>query len=262
MKRILLAAASALALAAAPISAANAVGEPVCTVDYDLSSPAGYAETGGHTFVGGLSTVNRTVTLKRTACDIRPASTTWTVTGPGFVASGTLGNLVDETVAVTPPTSNRSAGLHTNGVTIVIGAVPAVVADPTATPPVLAADAVPAATFHADIVLKRRVGGTKTDAAPEPVKLGQKITVTGRFSVADWSEGDYVALSGRNARLQSRVNPGSYNDASADAVDVTDARGTASLVLTPAASRVWRFDFKGSRTLGHVDLVGDFVKVK
>jgi hypothetical protein len=225
--------------------AASAAPLPVCTVDYDLSSPAGYAETSGHVFVGGLSAVNRVVVLKRADCAVLPDATAWKVTGPGFVASGTLSNLVDDTVLVTPPTRNRAAGLRTEGVKIEI------------TPPAAATE-----TFFRDIRLKRRTTAIKTDAAPEPVRAGTTITITSRFSVADWSDQDYVALSGRTARLQSRNQPGAYDDNLVDATDVTNSRGVASLSLVDTTTRVWRFDFKGSATLGHVDSVGDLVRVR
>lgn len=252
----------ALALTASLASSASAAEEAVCTVDYDLSSPKGYAEDDGHTFVGGLSTVNRKVTLERSDCAVLPVGTAWKVTGPGFVAEGTLGNLVDETVAVSVPSSNRAAGLRTNAVKIEIAAVPEVVADPTATPPVVGVPAVPASTTYRDIRLKRRVTGNKTDASPEPARVGSQVTVVGRFSVADWSDDDYVALSGRTARLQVRTNPGVWNDATSIGSDVTSARGYAVATTTAVGSRVFRFDFKGSATLGHADLVGDFVRVR
>jgi hypothetical protein len=252
MMRRIAALAAALALAiTVPAATANAVAEAVCTVDYDLSSPAGYAESNGHTFVGGLSTVNRTVVLERTDCATLPDSTAWKVTGPGFVASGTLSNLVDTTVAVTPPTSNRAAGLRVNRVVIEITPVPTVEV------PVPVTE-----TFFRDIRLKRRVIATKTDAAPEPVRSGTVITIASRFSVADWSDQDYVALTGRNVRLQARTHPGVYDDNQVIDTDATNSRGVARLSVAATSTRVWRFDFKGSATLGHVHAVGDLVRVR
>lgn len=250
----------AIALVAGTATAASAVDEPPCVVDYNLSNPAGYADTSGHVFIGGLSTVNRVVTLKRTNCDALPAGTTWKVTGPGFEAEGVASDLIDETVAVTPPMSNRRAGFHGGAVDIVI-VRPAIEADPTATPPVLAVPAV-RSEFFRDITLKRRVIATKTDGTPEPVKKGLPLTIKSRFSVADWSDADYVALSGRTVRLQSRNQPGVWDHNLVVDTDVTDAAGRASLVLTATSSQVWRFEFKGSATLGHADAVGDFVRVR
>jgi hypothetical protein len=243
-----------------PAGVANAADPPVppCTVDYRMSSPAGYADTSGHTFVGGLSTVNRTVALVRTNCVVLPLGSVWTVRGPGFSATGTESDLVDETVAVTPPTSNRSAGLRVDRVRVDV--VTPVLDDPT-TSLVNEATASGTVTEFQDIRLKRRVIATKTDAAPEPVRAGTVITVKSRFSVADWSDQDYVALSGRTARLQSRNLAGAYDDGLVDATDVTDSRGVASTSFADTATRVWRFDFKGSATLGHVDAVGDLVRV-
>jgi hypothetical protein len=256
-----LAAVGALALVCTvPAGAANADPPALpCTVDYRMSSPAGYADTSGHTFVGGLSIVNRSVALVRTNCTALPTGSTWTVSGPGFSASGTESNLVHDVVAVTPPTSNRSAGLRVDRVKIRI-VTPAVVNDP-ATPVDETAVATDT-TFFRDIRLKRRVIATKTDAAPEPVRFGTTVTAQSRFSVADWSDQDYVALSGRTVRLQSRDLAGVYDDNLVVATDVTDSRGVASVSFVDTTTQVWRFDFKGSATLGHVDAVGDLVRVR
>lgn len=227
-----------------PSAAQAIVPEPTpCVTDYSMSSPAGYGITSGHAVVLGQSTVNRSVTLVRTGdlCAALPPTTVWAVTGPGFNASGTLANLIDSSVLVDVPISNREAGRQTVGITVGTGPSAEVTERP--------------------ISLLRRTVWSVTDATPEPVHRGDALRVTASLQRADWSEGEYVAYNGRSVRLQVRLYTGTWDDTSSVAGDVTDARGRADLTVTAGADLVWRFHYSGNSVSSHADARGDAVRL-
>lgn len=263
MLRRFMFASSVLLAALVPAGTAHAVvPEPTaCVTDYSMSSPAGYNITNGHGVVLGLTPVNRVVTLVRSGdlCPALPSTTPWSVTGPGFEASGTLADFTDTTVLVTIPASNHAAG--TRPVTVHVGGRAAVVDDP-ATPLVDESTPAVAATDQTrSISVLRRTIWSTTDATPEPVRLGTALTVRAELARADWTEGEYAAYTGRNVRLQSRFYTSAWDDASSAGTDVTDARGAAERTVTADADRVWRFHYSGNSVSSHADARGDAVRL-
>ncbi|MET9916132.1 DUF5707 domain-containing protein [Streptomyces sp. NPDC006435] len=106
----------------------------------------------------------------------------------------------------------------------------------------------------------QRLSKLTVDAAPEPVKKGGTITVTGKLSRANWEDHKYHGYAGQAVKLQFRKKTGSTYTT----IKTIRTNSTGNLRTTVKASvdGYWRYGFAGTSTTPAVTTAGDFVDVK
>lgn len=106
----------------------------------------------------------------------------------------------------------------------------------------------------------QRLSKVTVNAAPEPVKKGGTITVTGKLSRANWETGTYKGYAGQAVKLQFRKKTSSTYTT----VKTIKSSSTGELKTTVKASvdGYWRYSFAGTSTTPTVTAAGDFVDVK
>ncbi|MFH9673494.1 calcium-binding protein [Streptomyces sp. NPDC017405] len=98
------------------------------------------------------------------------------------------------------------------------------------------------------------------NAAPEPVKKGKALTVTGALTRANWESLKYGAYGSQSVNLQFRKK-------SATAYTTlktvkADAKGNLKTTTTATADGYYRFSYAGNSSSAAVSAAGDFVDVK
>ncbi|WP_424922086.1 calcium-binding protein [Streptomyces sp. wa53] len=106
----------------------------------------------------------------------------------------------------------------------------------------------------------QRLSKVTVNAAPEPVKKGKTITVTGKLSRANWETGTYKGYATQAVKLQFRKKTSSTYTT----VKTIKSSSTGALKTTGKASvdGYWRYSFAGTSTTPTVTAAGDFVDVK
>ncbi|MFE4692479.1 calcium-binding protein [Streptomyces sp. NPDC056749] len=106
----------------------------------------------------------------------------------------------------------------------------------------------------------QRLSKVTVNAAPEPVKKGKTITVTGKLSRANWETGTYKGYATQAVKLQFRKKTSSTYTT----VKTIKSSSTGALKTTVKASvdGYWRYSFAGTSTTPTVTAAGDFVDVK
>ncbi|MFF3561885.1 calcium-binding protein [Streptomyces sp. NPDC002574] len=118
------------------------------------------------------------------------------------------------------------------------------------------------------VVTKDKVATTKVlratrltvNAAPEPVKKGQTLTITGALTRADWKTAKYSAFVGQRAVLQFRKT-GTTNFVNVKTV-TTSTTGALKTTVKAAADGYWRYVYTGNTTTVAVSAAADYVDVK
>ena len=119
-----------------------------------------------------------------------------------------------------------------------------------------------------DFVWKEKAGSFKVqrasqlsaNAAPEPVKKGKTITVTGKLSRANWETHSYKGYSTQSVKLQFRKKG---SDTYTDVKTVkTSSTGTLRTTTKATVDGYYRFVFAGTSTTPAVNAAGDFIDVK
>ncbi|MFJ7077817.1 hypothetical protein [Streptomyces sp. NPDC098781] len=108
--------------------------------------------------------------------------------------------------------------------------------------------------------LMQRASKLTVDAAPEPVKKGKPITVTGKLSRANWDRGTYNGYVEQPVKLQFRKN-GSTTYTTVKTIK-TNATGNLKTTVTAAQDGYFRFTFAGTTTTPAATPAGDFVDVR
>ncbi|WP_329411174.1 hypothetical protein OG802_15905 [Streptomyces sp. NBC_00704] len=98
------------------------------------------------------------------------------------------------------------------------------------------------------------------DAAPEPVKKGKKITVTGKLARANWDTGLYGGVAAQPVKLEFRKK-GSSAYSTVKTVK-SSAGGGLKTTVTASVDGYYRFTFAGNATVPAVGSAGDFVDVR
>ncbi|WP_314409897.1 calcium-binding protein [Streptomyces sp. DSM 40484] len=100
------------------------------------------------------------------------------------------------------------------------------------------------------------------NAAPEPVKKGKTLTVTGKLSRADWeTSGGYGAYTGQKVKLQFRKKGASAYTTVKSVI--TDGSGNLKATVKAATDGYWRYSFAAtSTTTAAVNATGDYVDVR
>lgn len=98
------------------------------------------------------------------------------------------------------------------------------------------------------------------NAAPEPVKKGRTLTVTGALTRANWDTDKYAGYSAQSVKLQFRKK-GSSVYSTVKTVK-TSTTGGLKTTVTASVDGYYRFVFAGTSTTPAVSAAGDFVDVK
>ncbi|MFJ8036038.1 hypothetical protein [Streptomyces sp. NPDC096032] len=106
----------------------------------------------------------------------------------------------------------------------------------------------------------KRASKLTTDAAPEPVAKGAKLTVSGKLSRANWEDLKYHGYTRQDAKLQFK-KAGTDHYSTIKTVK-TDEVGKLSTKVTATSAGSWRWYFPGTTTTARVVSAGDTVKLK
>jgi hypothetical protein len=106
----------------------------------------------------------------------------------------------------------------------------------------------------------QRLSKLTVNAAPEPVKKGRTITVTGRLTRANWDTGTYTGYAGVYAQLQFRKK-GATAYSTVKSVKTTSTGGLATTVKA-GVDGYYRYSFVGTTTSPAAVAAGDFVDVQ
>lgn len=98
------------------------------------------------------------------------------------------------------------------------------------------------------------------NAAPEPVKKGRTITVTGSLTLANWETHKYGGYAGQKVALQFR-KAGTTNYVNVKGI-TSSRTGSLKTTVKAAQDGYYRFNFNGSPTAAPVAAAGDHVDVK
>ncbi|WP_063729728.1 hypothetical protein [Streptomyces sp. RTd22] len=106
----------------------------------------------------------------------------------------------------------------------------------------------------------QRASKLTVNAAPEPVKKGKTITVTGALTRANWETSKYAGYTVQPAKLEFRkANSSTYSVVKT----VKSGSGGALKTTVKAAQDGWfRWNFAGTSTTPPVKAGGDYVDVK
>lgn len=99
-----------------------------------------------------------------------------------------------------------------------------------------------------------------TNAAPEPVKKGKTITVTGKLARANWDSNTYAGYSTQPVKLQFKKN-GATSYTTLKTIK-TSTTGALKTTVTASADGSFRYVFAGTTTTSPVTSTGDFVDVQ
>ncbi|MCM2412314.1 hypothetical protein [Streptomyces sp. RKAG290] len=105
----------------------------------------------------------------------------------------------------------------------------------------------------------RRWAKATVNAAPEPVKKGKPITVTGSLTRADWVKHTYTGVADASVKLQFRKK-GAAAYSTVKTVK-SSATGALKTTVTASADGYWRWSFGGWSTTGAATSSVDFVDV-
>lgn len=106
----------------------------------------------------------------------------------------------------------------------------------------------------------QRASRLTVNAAPEPVKKGKTLTVTGKLDRANWEDHAYHGYSGQPVKLQFRKKSSStYTTVK---TVKTSSTGTLKTTVKASADGYWRYSFAGTSTTPAISAAGDFVDVK
>ncbi|MFF1439915.1 hypothetical protein [Streptomyces sp. NPDC058295] len=106
----------------------------------------------------------------------------------------------------------------------------------------------------------QRFSTLTVNAAPEPVKKGKTITVTGKLARANWDDGAYHGYSTQPVKLQFRKK-GSTTYSTVKTIK-TSTTGALKTTVKASVDGYYRFVFAGTSTTPAVNAAGDFVDVK
>ncbi|MGW3686922.1 hypothetical protein ACWD62_22840 [Streptomyces sp. NPDC005146] len=105
----------------------------------------------------------------------------------------------------------------------------------------------------------KRAATLVTNASPEPVKKGGKLTVTGKLARAHWEDLKYYGFTGQAVKLQFK-KAGTTSYTTVKTVK-TGSGGKLSTTVTAASAGSWRWYFDGTTTTMQVTSAGDTVQL-
>ncbi|MFJ4784361.1 hypothetical protein [Streptomyces sp. NPDC088794] len=108
--------------------------------------------------------------------------------------------------------------------------------------------------------LVQRASQLTVNAAPEPVKKGKTVTVTGKLSRANWETNKYAGYATQKVVLQFRKKTSStYTNVKGI---TSSSTGTLKTTTKATVDGYYRFTFAGTTTTPAVSAAGDYVDVK
>ncbi|MER6083032.1 calcium-binding protein [Streptomyces sp. NPDC001833] len=105
--------------------------------------------------------------------------------------------------------------------------------------------------------VKRVARLANTQAGPEPVAKGGRLTVTGALTRANWDTNVYAGYGSKSVALQFKKS-GSSSYTTVKTV-TTDSSGKLRTTVTANASGTWRWKFAGASTTTGATAYGDSV---
>ncbi|GLF99744.1 hypothetical protein [Streptomyces yaizuensis] len=106
----------------------------------------------------------------------------------------------------------------------------------------------------------QRASRLTVNAAPEPVRAGAAITVTGALTRADWEAYKYSGYSGQPVKLQFRkAGTDSYTTLTSVR---SDRAGKLTTTVKAVTDGYFRYSFVGTTSTTGVNATGDFVDVR
>ncbi|MER5278337.1 calcium-binding protein [Streptomyces sp. NPDC002809] len=106
----------------------------------------------------------------------------------------------------------------------------------------------------------QRAASQTVNAAPEPVKKGKAITVTGKLARANWDDFKYHGYTNQPVKLQF-LKKGSKTYTTVKTLK-TNSTGTLKTTVTASVDGYWRYSFAGTASTPAVNSTGDFVDVQ
>ncbi|MEU5823233.1 calcium-binding protein [Streptomyces sp. NPDC047803] len=106
----------------------------------------------------------------------------------------------------------------------------------------------------------QRASTLTVNAAPEPVKKGKTITVTGKLARANWDDFKYHGYTAQPVKLQF-LKKGGTAWSTVKTVK-TDSKGALKTTVKASVDGYWRYSFAGTSSTPAVNATGDFVDVK
>ncbi|MFG2520511.1 DUF5707 domain-containing protein [Streptomyces sp. NPDC048527] len=106
----------------------------------------------------------------------------------------------------------------------------------------------------------KRYSKLTTNAAPEPVKKGKTITVTGSLTRANWDTSKYMGYTKQPVKLQFKKKGASTY--STVKTLTSSSTGGLKTTVTAATDGYWRYSFAGTSTTPAVNSTSDFVDVQ
>jgi len=106
----------------------------------------------------------------------------------------------------------------------------------------------------------QRASRLTVNAAPEPVKKGGTLTITGALTRADWNNARYTGYGNQPVKLQFRKQ-GSNTYTTVKTVR-TDSKGNLKTTAKATAAGFWRYSFAGTFNTPAVNAAVDGVAVK
>ncbi|MFF4032021.1 calcium-binding protein [Streptomyces sviceus] len=106
----------------------------------------------------------------------------------------------------------------------------------------------------------QRLSQLTANAAPEPVKKGKTITVTGKLARANWETRKFAGYSTQPVQLQFRKKD---SDTYTTVKTVkTNNKGDLKTTVTATVDGFFRWSFAGTSTTPAVNAAGDFIDVQ
>jgi hypothetical protein len=108
--------------------------------------------------------------------------------------------------------------------------------------------------------LVQRASKLTVNAAPEPVKKGKTVTVTGKLSRANWEDNLYHGYTSQPVKLQFRKKSSSTYTTLKGIY--SNSTGALKTTTTATVDGYFRFSFAGTSTTPAVSATGDYVDVQ
>jgi hypothetical protein len=103
----------------------------------------------------------------------------------------------------------------------------------------------------------KRQAALSVNAAPEPVRKGGTLTVTGQLNRADWQSGTWTGFGKQPVKLQFRkTGTTAYTTVK---VVTSSSTGALRTAVKATAAGTWRYFFGGTSTTAPVTAAGDAV---
>ncbi|MER5517113.1 hypothetical protein ABT075_40215 [Streptomyces sp. NPDC002677] len=106
----------------------------------------------------------------------------------------------------------------------------------------------------------QRLSKLTVNAAPEPVKKGKTITVTGSLTRANWDAAKYSGYASQSVKLQFRKK-GSSTYTTLKTIK-SSSTGALKTTTTASVDGYYRYSFAGTSTTPAVSATGDYVDVQ